>query len=294
MYGLQKRRSSRLVCLVRPSEVDPLLSLKTTFCNPKISSSLPLPPNLNRLPLVGILSPPASPPKNGFIRGISSHAISVVLPPIPVFVLEPSRFPLCCSLTPSLESSPAKQVQEKKIGSPCGYNPCGSSKAMEALLSVISKVSPASQTQNSSLSFQLQHTPNKEIPRNTESIMSTQFESLESCDKSMHTTKVPDINSETQQITLTENLEDSKIMQPLQPKVRLEFLEFAGFPIFFSLENLKIQIFFLTFLFISRIQTHIPILFSHVSHVNQYLTGALSCAQDLIILKLHVFLPYFC
>jgi len=196
MYGgvlHQRRRSSRSV---QEKGIDPLLSLKS-FGNPL------LPPNLKRLPLYGILSPPASPPRKLFVCGISS---STPLSPIPVFLLDPASIPF--SMAPSLHSSPVKTIRERKIESPSGYKPCGTSKAMEALLNVISRVSPASHALNS----HIQQTPVQTYsPRLTpHSIMSTSLN---------HETThglMDESNAETQCVSLSEEAPSSLTVQHSQ------------------------------------------------------------------------------
>ena len=190
MYGVLHQRRSRSV---QEKGIDPLLSLKS-FGNPL------LPPNLKRLPLYGILSPPASPPRKLFVCGISS---STPLSPIPVFLLDPASIPF--SMAPSLHSSPVKTIRERKIESPSGYKPCGTSKAMEALLNVISRVSPASHALNS----HIQQTPVQTYSPRL-SIMSTSLN---------HETThglMDESNAETQCVSLSELSPSSLTVQHSQ------------------------------------------------------------------------------
>jgi len=223
MYkGLQRRRSNRLV---QETEIDPLLSLKS-FGNPNISL---LPPHLKRLPLYGILSPPASPPRKIRVCGISTTT-TLSQHPIPVFLLAaPTSIPFCTSMAPSLQSSPVKKKEERKIESPRRSNPCGTS-AMDALLDVISRVSPASQ--KSTLNSHIQQTPiQTNSPTPTHSIMSTNLNLIH--DETMHEPSGLDSNAETQCVNLSLEGAKSTTVQLSQPtQVRFCELKFTGFPIF--------------------------------------------------------------
>ena len=201
-----QRRSIRLA---EEREVDPLLSLKT-FGNP----ALGFPPPLKRLPIFGILSPPASPPRKIRVCGISSSGLPSLPQVYPVFVLAPASLPLCISLTPSNASSPAKENHEKKIGSPRGSNLCGIS-AMDALLNVISRVSPDSR--KSTLNPQIQHTPiHTDFPRISHSIMST---NVDACEETMNHSAClgGGSNAATQVVSLMED-PTTDFKQPLQPQ----------------------------------------------------------------------------
>jgi len=215
MYDVyHRRRSSRLV---QERDIDPLLSLKS-FGNPSISM---LPPNLKRLPLFGILSPPASPPKKIFVCGVSTTG-TFSHPPIPVFLLAPAAsIPFCTSMAPSLQSSPVKKMKERKIESPCGSNPCGTSKAMDALLDVISRVSPA--YQKSTLNSNIQQTPIQTNfpPTPTHSIMSTKLNH----DETMHEPSGDSSNAETQCVNLSLEGANSTTVQLSQP-TQVRFYEF--------------------------------------------------------------------
>jgi len=134
MYGGSRRRSQRLQ------------EGERNFCN------LPTRvPHVQRLTF-GILSPPNSPSRTevGVLCGVFGkfpNAIPLALPrPICPLIFVTRRLEFTSSVAPSVESSPSPP--EKKLKSPCAYScaytPNGSSRSMDALLHVISRVSPAS------------------------------------------------------------------------------------------------------------------------------------------------------
>jgi hypothetical protein len=133
-------------------------------------------------------------------------------------------------MAPSLQSSPVKKKEERKIESPRRSNPCGTS-AMDALLNVISRVSPASQ--KSTLNSHIQQTPiQTNSPRPTHSIMSTNLNLNH--DETMHEpSELDSSNAETQCVNLSLEGAKSTTVQLSQPtQVRFCELKFIGFPIF--------------------------------------------------------------
>ena len=195
--------------------------------------------NLARVPSIqrltfGILSPPNSPQK---------PCSSIPVPSLPALILPTGAglrtYKIKCisSVAPSYESSPAPP--EKKMGSPCSFNPNGMLKSMEALLQVISRVSPA----RTEIPIQ-QFTPVRtDFPEITASIMSRAgspnvTEEMKTIVASAFATATKDM-VECKTASEGNETKDTKIVQLAQPKVRSLSFRFTGIPFRFHRINLN-------------------------------------------------------
>ena len=257
------RRSNRLRLL---EEDDPF---------PKFGNSDPFEFFLQKVPSVqrltlGVLSPPSSP----------TRPIPILIPEfrnafgkIPGYILSLPRQGHCniqakfcghiSSVAPSRECTPPQP--EKKMGSPSNYTPQGTCKSMDALLHVISRISPAHQTE-----IPIQFTPVRtDFPEITSSIMSVQsspanVEEIKAMVASAFASATMQMQDKETSIPTETKIE--QLAESEQPNVRSDspvlFCAFFAFPIFTGFPIHRIEYHHSSFLHSHNSLTRI----SHISH----------------------------